>query len=175
MIHTESIENTRGNIKLVRIIYSDHNSEAWIEFNGLKDQDYPSQDVFWDNDNFIFGKFYKFLKRWDENRLKKKDEDKFQEIWPILTDDLVSELIDMLELAIEKEWYITPFLTKDEFKATTPLSGNITIDKDFGEYVWQNITSGTAYICPSFTTNSTNAVCSRCGQPEWKHFNISST
>lgn len=168
MIHTEAIENTRGNIKLVRIIYSDHNSEAWIEFNGLKDQDYPSQDVFWDNDDFIFGKFYKFLKRWDENRLKKKDEDKFQEIWPILTDDLVSELIEMLDLAIEKEWYYSPIL---ETLPTVSLSGGSIV----GLSGTGAISTSTAYICPSFTTNSPNAVCSRCGQPEWNHFNISST
>lgn len=37
--------------------------------------------------------------------------------------------------------------------------------------------TGTAYICTSFTTNSSSAsaVCSRCGQPEWKHYNISYT
>jgi hypothetical protein len=106
MIHTEAIENNRGNIKLVRIKYDyDLDSNSWIEFNGLKDPSYPEQDLSWDNDDFIFGKFYKFLKRWDNKRLKKKDEEKFQEIWTILTDDLVGELIEMLDLALEKQWY----------------------------------------------------------------------
>ena len=105
MTHTEAIENDRGNIKLVRIKYDNSNGECWIEFNGLKDSSYPSQDVCWDNHDFIFGKFYKFLKRWDNKRLKKKDEEKFQEIWTILTDDLVGELIEMLDLALEKQWY----------------------------------------------------------------------
>jgi hypothetical protein len=105
MNHAEIIENDKGDIKLVRIIYDHRKSKAWIEFNSLKDQDYPNQDVVWDNDEFIFGKFYKFLKRWDENRLKKKDEKIFKDIWPILTDVVVSELIEMLEFALEKKWY----------------------------------------------------------------------
>ena len=167
MIHTESIENTRGNIKLVRIIYSDHNSEAWIEFNGLKDQDYPSQDVFWDNDNFIFGKFYKFLKRWDENRLKKKDEDKFQEIWPILTDDLVGELLEMLDLALEKEWYYSPIL---ETLPTVSFSGGSIVGTGSSVgVITTDSNTGTTYVCSGYISDSPNGICSRCARPKWNH------
>lgn len=105
MNHAETIENDKGDIKLVRLVYSDHNSEAWIEFNSLKNQDYPNQDIIWDNDDFIFGKFYKFLIRYKCNKLKDKDEKKYKEVLSILNQDVVSELIDMLELALEKEWY----------------------------------------------------------------------
>jgi len=105
MNHAETIENDKGDIKLVRLVYSDHNSEAWIEFNSLKEPKYPNQDVVWDNDDFIFGKFYKFLIRYKCNKLKKNDEKKYDDVWSILNQDVVSELIDMLELALEKKWY----------------------------------------------------------------------
>jgi hypothetical protein len=103
MNHVEIIENNKGDIKLVRLIYDDHKSNSWIEFRNHPDN--PNQDVFWDNDNYIFTKFYKFLKRWHDNKLKEKDEKKFKDIWPILTDDIIYELIEMIEFALEKEWY----------------------------------------------------------------------
>jgi hypothetical protein len=105
MNHAETIENDKGDIKLVRLIYSHRNSEAWIEFNDLKEPKYPKKDIIWDNDDFIFGKFYKFLIRYKCNKLKDKDEKKYKEVFSILNQDVVSELIDMLELAIEKKWY----------------------------------------------------------------------
>ena len=37
------------------------------------------------------------------------------------------------------------------------------------------VNTSTAYICPSFTTNSPNGICSKCGQAEWKNHNISYT
>ena len=105
MNHAETIENDKGDIKLVRLIYSDHNSEAYIEFNKITHIDNPNQYLSWDNADFIFGKFYKFLKRWDNKRLKKKDEKRFKDVWLILDDDVVYELIEMIEFALEKEWY----------------------------------------------------------------------
>jgi hypothetical protein len=106
MNHAEIIENDKGDIKLVRLIYIDHKSEAFIEFNSIKHPNYPDQHLSWDNDNFIFGKFYKFLKRWKNGKLKKKDEEKFKDVWPILINiNVVDELIEMIEFALEKEWY----------------------------------------------------------------------
>jgi hypothetical protein len=151
MIHTETIENTRGNIKLVRIIYDFGNGECWIEFNGLKDEDYPSHDVFWDNDNFIFINFYKFLKRLKKGKLKKKDRENFNNVWPILTDDTVIELIKMLEFAIEKEWYRFAL-------PTVSLSGPGT-----------TITGITTTICNGYISTSPDGICSKCGKPEWNH------
>lgn len=37
------------------------------------------------------------------------------------------------------------------------------------------VNTSTAYICPSFTTNSPNGLCSKCGQAEWKHYNLTTT
>ena len=105
MNNTELIENDKGDIRLVRLILNDRYSETWIEFNGLKDPDYPDQYINWDNDDFIFGKFYKFLKRLKKGELKKKDRENFNDVWIILTDDTVRELIEMIQFALEKEWY----------------------------------------------------------------------
>ena len=35
--------------------------------------------------------------------------------------------------------------------------------------------TGTAYICTFFTSNSPNGICSKCGQAEWKHHNLTTT
>lgn len=105
MNHAETIENDKGDIKLVRLSYIDHNSEALIEFNNIKHPDYPDQYISWDNADFIFTKFYKFLKRLKKGELKKKDRENFNDVWLILTDDTVRELIEMIEFALEKEWY----------------------------------------------------------------------
>jgi len=105
MNNIEAIENNDGDIKLVRLVYDHYKSEAWIEFNSLKNPEYPNQNVMWDNDNFIFTKFYKFLKRLKKGELKKKDREKFNDVWLILTDNTVRELIEMLEFALEKQWY----------------------------------------------------------------------
>jgi len=163
MIHTETIENTRGNIKLVRIIYDNSNGEPWIEFNGLKDSSYPEQDLCWDNHDFIFGKFYKFLKRWDNKRLKKKDEEKFQEIWTILTDDLVSELLEMLDLALEKQWYRSVL-------PTVSLSGG-TIVAGTGSVGTITTVSGTntTYVCSGYISETPDGICSKCAKPKWNH------
>jgi hypothetical protein len=164
MIHTEAIENNRGNIKLVRIKYDNSNGEPWIEFNGLKDPCYYSQDLCWDNHDFIFGKFYKFLKRWDNKRLKKKDEEKFQEIWTILTDDLVTELIEMLDLALEKQWYRSAL-------PTVSLSGGGTVVAGTGSVGTITTDSGTntTYVCLGYISETPDGICSKCAKPKWNH------
>lgn len=162
MIHTEAIENNRGNIKLVRIIYDNSNGECWIEFNSLKDPSYPSQDLCWDNDDFIFGKFYRFLKRWDNKRLKKKDEEKFQDIWSILTDDTVSELLEMLDLALEKEWHRSAL-------PTVSLSGGIIVGTGSVGTITTASGTGTTYLCSGYISEGPNDICSKCGKPAWNH------
>jgi len=77
----------------------------WIEFLTIKNKEYPDQNLCWDNDDYIFGKFYKFLKRWKRKELKKKDKKEFEDIWHILNDQTVEELIEMIEYALKKGWY----------------------------------------------------------------------
>lgn len=77
----------------------------WIEFKTIKDKEYPDQDLSWDNPDFIFVKFYKFLKRWQKKELKKKDHKKYEDVWEILNEKVVEELILMIELALEQGWY----------------------------------------------------------------------
>ena len=74
--------------------------------------------------------------------------------------------------SVEKcECGVIPVLTKVQFKATNPLSGTtITTNSGFG-----TTSTGTAYICTLFTSNSPNGICSKCGQAEWKHHNVSYT
>lgn len=76
-----------------------------IEFCNIKSVKYPEQTVFWDNDKFIFEKFYRFLKRFDKNELKKKDEKKFLDVWNELNVDVVKDLINILDRAKQLGWY----------------------------------------------------------------------
>ncbi len=52
---------------------------------------------------------------------------------------------------------------------------DITIDKDFGAYIWQNTPIPNKYSCALFMGKTTDGLCSKCGQPAWNHHNISST
>lgn len=40
------------------------------------------------------------------------------------------------------------------------------------KYSGNSTTTSTAYICTWFTSNSSNGICSKCGLPEWKHYNL---
>lgn len=77
----------------------------WIEFKTIKNKEYSDQNLVWDNDNYVFSKFYKFLKRWRKKEIKKKDRKEFEDIWYVLNDKRVEELIEMIEYALEKGWY----------------------------------------------------------------------
>ena len=33
-------------------------------------------------------------------------------------------------------------------------------------------TSLSGYSCNGFTSNSSNGICSKCGLPQWKHYNL---
>ena len=52
-----------------------------------------------------FIKFYKFLRRYKNHKLKKKDKSNYDDIWTILTDERVEEIIYILDSAIEQGWY----------------------------------------------------------------------
>lgn len=78
---------------------------VWLEFLQLKSKEYPEQTLSWDNPGWIFGKFYKFLNRWKNRDLKKKDKETFSDIYSILTDDTVEELLEMLEEAKRLNWH----------------------------------------------------------------------
>lgn len=75
-----------------------------IEFTEVMNKEYPTLTLCWDNPEWIFGKFYKFLYRCDEGRNKKKDRENFSDIWDILTTELVKDMIEMLEEAKRLNW-----------------------------------------------------------------------
>lgn len=107
MFRYDTIANDSDDIQLsaLVILKTGKREMSSIEFKQLRNKNFPDLTLLWDNDSFIFGKFYKFLKRWKEGRLKKKDKEKFADIWSILDDDVVNELIEMIEYALEEKWY----------------------------------------------------------------------
>lgn len=105
MFQYHTISNEEGTIELTALFNDGKYSISSIVFKKLKNKEFPDQELFWDNDDFIFGKFRRFLRRWQRGRLKKKDQKKFEEIWNILDDETVDEILLMLETAFNLKWY----------------------------------------------------------------------
>jgi hypothetical protein len=78
----------------------------YIIFEEIKDIQFPDLSLVWDNEDFIFGEFKAFLHRWKHRTLLPEDTTEFEEIWDILDEETVEELIEMLELALKQKWYI---------------------------------------------------------------------
>jgi hypothetical protein len=58
---------------------------------------------------------------------------------------------------------------------TVSLSGGSIVGVGGTGNVIRDVTSSTAQICFGYISESPNGVCSKCGQPEWHHHNISYT
>jgi hypothetical protein len=115
MVQHTRIESDDASIELC--ILTDRNGNwshdmIWITFNELNDENYPDMKLSWDNSDFIFIKFYKFLHRWKNKTLKRKDRANYDDIWIILTDERVEEIIDMIDSAINQGWYIREVTVK---------------------------------------------------------------
>lgn len=76
----------------------------WLDFISIKSKEYPKQTVTWDNPDWIFGKFYKFLKRYILGECKKKDKEMFFDIWETLDKETAEDLKEMLDEAIKLGW-----------------------------------------------------------------------
>lgn len=64
--------------------------------------DEKGKDIFWDNDDFIFGKFYNILQKYKFNILTDEDKYEIAEIYELLNNDIVLDLIECLDYAKEK-------------------------------------------------------------------------
>lgn len=62
-------------------------------------------DIYWDNEDYIFVRFRQFLKRWKDRELISDDKKEFKEIWDLLNKDSVDDLIEMIEQALKRGWY----------------------------------------------------------------------
>lgn len=107
MFRYDVITDEECNIELTALIEPGTGKRTMvaIEFKNLRCKDYPTQTLLWDNDDYIFNDLYEFLKRWEKDEVWIKDKEKFQDIWPILSNDLVKELVEMIEYALEEKWY----------------------------------------------------------------------
>lgn len=107
MFESRAIHDNNSLFELACLINKKTNKPdmPWIEFKTIKNKEYPNQDLCWDNDYYIFVKFYKFLKRWMRKEIRKRDKKEFEDIWHVLNDKRVEELILMIELALEQGWY----------------------------------------------------------------------
>ena len=104
MLRYNVMSTTFDDIKLN--IGIDENDKFYLpslEFCNVKDKNGWTE--YWDNEDYIWGKFYKFLKRYEEGRMKKKDKKEFADIWDELSPDVVKELIEILDKGIELGWY----------------------------------------------------------------------
>ena len=106
MYQKNSIINDEGNIELFALW--DEINEKWfmtaIEFKEIEEREYPATSLCWDNDDFIFNKFYMFLWRWYTDDYTEEDEETFKEIW-VFSKNEIKELIEMLDEALKQGWY----------------------------------------------------------------------
>jgi len=63
-------------------------------------------DIYWDNEHYLFQTFYPFLIRYKAKMLFQEDKDEFKEITHLLEDgNTIDQLIEMFETAIKQKWY----------------------------------------------------------------------
>lgn len=84
----------------------------WLEFKEIKDEEFPDQQLIWDNSSYLFETFYPFLLRKLNHKLKKEDYIEFADILSYLNEGNVKEstskttdLIELLETAKQLNWY----------------------------------------------------------------------
>ena len=107
MFQTTTLHTTAGEIELSCFIDKGEHELTWIEFHSLKDEDYPDQDLVWDNEDFLFDDFYQFLHRWKNRVCSSEDHSNFKDIWNYFegNEDLIDELIEMFDEALKQKWY----------------------------------------------------------------------
>ena len=64
--------------------------------------DEKGKDIFWDNDDYIFGKFYNILKKYKFDILTDEDKEEIFQVYELLNNDIVLDLIECLDYAKEK-------------------------------------------------------------------------
>ena len=53
------------------------------------------QEQYWDNQEFLFDEFYPILKRFKDRMLTFKDREEFKDIWYLMTEDWVNDVIEI--------------------------------------------------------------------------------
>jgi hypothetical protein len=105
MVQTTTLHTTSGEIELSS--FTTDGRLTWLEFHELYDEEYPDKNLAWDNEDYLFNIFYPFLHRWKNRICKPEDEIEFKEVWHYLenNEDLVEELIEMFNEALNQKWY----------------------------------------------------------------------
>ena len=75
-----------------------------LTFTEIPDEQCPGQKLCWDNPDYLYCEFTKFLKRFLKKELKKKDKKNFKDIWHILNKDSCQAFLDMLKKSKELGW-----------------------------------------------------------------------
>ena len=78
---------------------------VWLEFNGLKNKEYPEQNIIWDNPKYLIYKFYPFLINYLNDKITTEEYVEFSFILPYLDKDKVEDLIELFETAKQLDWF----------------------------------------------------------------------
>jgi hypothetical protein len=109
MFQTTTIHDVNGTIKLSCFMENGEIDKdfVWLEFEELKDDEYPQFSLEWDNPEYLFNEFYQFLHRWKDRICKYEDQLEFKEVWNYFEEDedIVPELIEMFDVALKQGWY----------------------------------------------------------------------
>lgn len=77
----------------------------WLEFTEIKDKTYPDQNMVWDNSDYLFVTFYKFLNAYLNRSLTPQDKEEFEDIYDYLDDNKCNDLLELLNTAKNLNWY----------------------------------------------------------------------
>lgn len=85
-------------------IYKNRYYMPWITFKNIQNKKYPSQNLTWDNVDFIFGDFYKFLLHYLDRYVSEKEKNLFADIYAEINDEEANILLEMLQEGIKLGW-----------------------------------------------------------------------
>lgn len=77
---------------------------VWLEFTEIKNKEYPEQNETWDNPEFLFNQLYTYLENKLTFKVTKEELELFEDIHEYLDAEKCSDLLELLNTAINLNW-----------------------------------------------------------------------
>lgn len=80
-------------------------SWVWLEFTKLKNENYPEQNLVWDNPDYLKEELYEYLKCYLANTVTKAQKKEFEDISDYMNKEKAEDLLELLEIAKDLNWF----------------------------------------------------------------------
>ena len=114
MFQTTTLHTGSGEIEMTTFLTEEGVPDKelpmiWIEFHDIMSDLDPEESICWDNEDYLFEKFYPFLLRWKSRWCFPTDYKDFADVWQYFEDneELIDELIEMFDVALKQGWYVS--------------------------------------------------------------------